>query len=227
MNFTQRDNLSPSAKSASSDGSPTRRRQCDFTKLMMKGYAVELKNNNTQDFYVKFVAPTDTPYDGGVFKIHVELPDAYPFMSPSIGFMNKIFHPNIDERSGSVCLDVINQTWTPLYSLVNIFHMFLPQLLTYPNPTDPLNSEAASLLLRDKEKYETKCKEYVNLYAREEHIKMSDASSSGGDGPADRFAVNDEDEVLSELSAKMEMDVEGDDLASNTSVDIDDFLNDI
>lgn len=32
--------------------------------------------------------------------------------------------------------------------MINIFEVFLPQLLRYPNPTDPLNGEAAALLMR-------------------------------------------------------------------------------
>ena len=53
-----------------------------------------------------------------------------------------------------------------MFDLVNIFDTFLPQLLLYPNPTDPLNPEAALLMLKFPKKYEEKVKETVNKYAR-------------------------------------------------------------
>lgn len=57
-----------------------------------------------------------------------------------------------------MCLDVINQTWSPMFDLINVFEVFLPQLLLYPNPTDPLNGEAAALLMRDPAGYAARVK---------------------------------------------------------------------
>lgn len=42
--------------------------------------------------------------------------------------------------------------------LVNVFEVFLPQLLLYPNPSDPLNGEAAALMMRDRTSYEQRVK---------------------------------------------------------------------
>lgn len=45
-----------------------------------------------------------------------------------------------------------------MFDMINIFEVFLPQLLRYPNPTDPLNGEAAALMMRDSKTYEAKVK---------------------------------------------------------------------
>ena len=132
-------------------------------------------------------------------------------------------------RSGSVCLDVINQTWSPMFDMINIFEVFLPQLLRYPNPTDPLNGEAASLLMREPKTYEAKVKgrqqfsithhrhivrsagrvvdrllthtEYVSKYATREAIDDNGAESDDDDDMSSvaSFGSDDNDEAAGQM----------------------------
>lgn len=154
-----------SAGSFGGHASGTRRRQSDLMKLAASGTHRVTTTSTVGTFFVLFHGPVGTPYEGGHWQVAVTLTDDYPIKSPSIGFANRIFHPNVDERSGTVCLDVINQTWTPMYDLRNVFDAFLPQLLRYPNPADPLNPEAAALALGDPALYTARVHAHVAAHA--------------------------------------------------------------
>jgi ubiquitin-conjugating enzyme E2 H len=65
-----------------------------------------------------------------------------------------------------------------MYDLVNIFETFLPQLLLYPNPTDPLNAEAAALQLKSPEKFNEKVKTYISRFSAHAKTKTSQEEES-------------------------------------------------
>ena len=120
-----------------------RRIRLDIDKCCLKG----TKINVIDDYNIRaFInGPDDTPYSRGTWEIAVSFPKNYPYRSPSLGFIDKIYHPNVDYSSGSICLNVLNEDWQPIYTLEHVIYTFIPQLLTYPNAEDPLNIESANL----------------------------------------------------------------------------------
>lgn len=111
------------------------------------------------------MAPADSPYAGGVFKLGIRFPTDYPFKQPTVTFLTKIYHPNINS-SGGICLDILKSQWSPALTISKVLLSIL-SLLTDPNPDDPLVPEIAHLYKSNRAEYEMTARQWTIQYATE------------------------------------------------------------
>ena len=132
-----------------------RRRLQDIAQLRDLGVVLSDSGTTapTTAIVCRLDGPAETPYADKSWRVSITLPAEYPFKSPSVGFIDTLFHPNVEPQSGSVCLNALNTEWTPVYRLTDIITTLLPQLLRYPNPADPMNQIAAELWESDQAAY--------------------------------------------------------------------------
>ncbi|KAL8064110.1 hypothetical protein ABFS82_01G069700 [Erythranthe guttata] len=171
------------------------RKEKDLKELMENGFEVDLSICRNNLFVVKLHGPKDSPYEGGVWRVRVSLPDEYPNKPPSITFASRIYHTNIHEASGLICLNVISEDWSPTYKLLNVFQYYLPQLLLSPNPEDPMNKIAAAKLEDNREAYNQFVRDHCQKHAMpaEENISSS-AGKAGNTDDEEGKAGNTVDE---------------------------------
>ncbi len=119
------------------------------------------------DFYnwqVTIQAPDDSPYCGGLFLLNIHFPSNYPIEHPQVYFETPIFHPNIEPEGGYICLDILDNHWTPALTISKVLSS-LVSLLNNPNPKSPLNGEAADLYENNRRKYDDTVRQWTKKYS--------------------------------------------------------------
>ncbi|KAI8332207.1 ubiquitin-conjugating enzyme/RWD-like protein [Chlamydoabsidia padenii] len=135
------------------------------------------EGNMTQlDAY--FHGPPGTPYESGLFRLGITVPETYPFDPPMIKFVTPIYHPNIDD-SGRICANVLKKgkddQWKPSMNLRTTL-LSLHALMGAPNPDDPLDADIAREYQQDYDLFTKKAKEYTKRYAIDGQEKATDTS---------------------------------------------------
>ena len=109
------------------------------------------------------MGPSNSPYQGGLFRLNIVFPLDYPFKPPKITFINKIYHPNVN-ANGIICLDILKNQWSPALTISKVL-LSISSLLDDPNPEDPLVPEIANLFKSNRAKYNENAKLWTKKYA--------------------------------------------------------------
>jgi ubiquitin-conjugating enzyme E2 D/E len=119
---------------------------------------------NLTEWEGTIIGPSETPYEGGIFKISITFSSKYPHRPPIIKFLTKIYHPNISSH-GDICLDILkSEKWSPALT-INKTLLSICSLLNDPNPDDPLMGDIARQLVSNRELYNATAREWTLRYA--------------------------------------------------------------
>ncbi|KAI9714029.1 MAG: hypothetical protein M1820_000759 [Bogoriella megaspora] len=150
-----------------------RRLATDHSSLHLDGlppnYLFPTNSDNSLDnlshLDVLLTGPQGTAYEGGLWKLHLDIPKEYPSAPPTACFRTTIWHPNVEQTSGSVCVDTLKRDWESKLTLRDIL-VTISCLLIYPNPASALNAEAGALLQEDFGAFSRRAKLMTSIHAR-------------------------------------------------------------
>jgi len=119
-------------------------------------------------FLIKFAinGSKNSNYYQGLFHVNVEIPVSYPSEAPSVNFMTKIWHPNINNKTGVLKHEFLSKRWKPSYTLVDLIECII-KILEQPDifNSNIANHDASEEFFSNKKAFELKAKEMTQQYA--------------------------------------------------------------
>jgi len=109
--------------------------------------------------------PDDTPLEGGLYTLRIEVPLEYPQKPPKVRFLTPMFHPNVF-HDGQICLDILrDKHWRPSLDLTAVI-VGIQSLLADPglhsSPSGAANVEAERLYINDRAAYNARVRRMLD-----------------------------------------------------------------
>lgn len=109
--------------------------------------------------------PPASPYEGGAFDVHIQIPIDYPFKPPIVNFTTKVYHPNIDCENGYIGMSILNNDWSTAFTLSSVL-LSLRALLVEPQLEDAVMPEIVHEFESKREVYEETARQWTKKYAQ-------------------------------------------------------------
>ncbi|EDW68919.1 ubiquitin-conjugating enzyme E2 D3 [Drosophila virilis] len=140
------------------------RELAEIKRNPLAGCKVDMLNSNLFEWIAALEGPKGTPYEGGLFHIHVTFPHDYPFTPPNLRFLTKIYHCNV--HADQICVE----KWSPVLTVGKLLVSVLA-LLVSPNLQDPLNPAIAKLYMEHRAEHDSIVRDWTDRFAMPEDIK--------------------------------------------------------
>jgi len=110
----------------------------------LDGIKISSAEDDPTDIRAELSGPEKTPYESGTFKLKLTLCSEFPKVPPKAHFLTRLFHPNVDEKTGEVCVNTLKNDWQAANWSIGHILQVIRCLLIVPFPESALNEDSVS-----------------------------------------------------------------------------------
>ena len=123
----------------------------EFEKEPIEDVNIVPHEQNPCLWYVSIKGSEGSPYEGGTFKLRMDMTKEYPFKAPELKMDTPIYHPSIRTEDGMICQEALRNNWKPVQNARFVINM-MKDLIADPSQTSqPQEAEIYRLLEENPE----------------------------------------------------------------------------
>ncbi|CAG2121394.1 unnamed protein product, partial [Medioppia subpectinata] len=141
--------------------------------LKKNHWCIELDGENTSHFFGKIHGPPDTPYQNGVFRIDISIPERYPIEPPKCKFLTLVWHPNVSSQTGVICLDLLTKDNWSAGTTIEALLRSLRSFLSSPESTNPQDGSVARQYRTNRQLYDRTARYWTYYHAMNDETRKT------------------------------------------------------